>query len=277
MVLSTPRYVGPTIVVSAAFDALLFAPYALFQDFLVEIELYIFNLVTPFEVLAAGVEIQVVFLAMVHKAIDRLCASVAVPFAIVMASSGWDSEELEGGSPEEFMRTWWHLWKHTRFVKIKITFFASVSWPKSLFLATITGVRFQVLLQLQFMPRMAWITQPGCHFFVLLSRGTGNGRAEEICELRRLCVSFERKKGWKSSGDLWIWELRRFAGRLEKRWWELRTEKIAGRLEKENMRTEKIAGRLEKRLWELRRFQEEIMRTEKIAGWDYEIECKAYI
>ncbi|KAL4017775.1 hypothetical protein IC575_021344 [Cucumis melo] len=89
MVLPALRYVGPTITLAMAFDGLLLAPHALPLDFLVEIELHVFNLVFAVEVSTAGVEIQLIFLAVVHKAIDRLCAGVANPFAFVVAGPWW--------------------------------------------------------------------------------------------------------------------------------------------------------------------------------------------
>lgn len=93
-------------MLAVASDGLFVAPHALTLDFLVEIELHVFNLVIHLEVFTARVEIQVTFLAVVHKAIDRLCAGVADPSAFVVAGSWWDFKELEGGTWEEFMGNW---------------------------------------------------------------------------------------------------------------------------------------------------------------------------
>lgn len=71
-----------------------------------EIEPHVFDLVIPAEVTAAGVEIQIVCVAVVHKAIDRLSAGVTVSFAFVVAGSWWGSKEFEGGTWEEFVGNW---------------------------------------------------------------------------------------------------------------------------------------------------------------------------
>uniref|UniRef100_A0A9I9EH90 Uncharacterized protein n=1 Tax=Cucumis melo TaxID=3656 RepID=A0A9I9EH90_CUCME len=86
-VLPALRYVGPTIAFDMGIDGLLLAPHALPLDFVGEIELHVFNFVILVEVSTAGVEIQLVFvsLAVVHKAIDCLCAGVAKLFALVVA------------------------------------------------------------------------------------------------------------------------------------------------------------------------------------------------
>uniref|UniRef100_A0A0A0KU92 Uncharacterized protein n=1 Tax=Cucumis sativus TaxID=3659 RepID=A0A0A0KU92_CUCSA len=108
MVLPALRYVGPTIGLAMGIDGPLLAPHALPLDFLVEIELHVFNFVIPVQVSTARVEIQLDFdfLAVVHKAIDRLCAGVAKLFAVVAAGPWWGFKELEGGLWEEFMKNW---------------------------------------------------------------------------------------------------------------------------------------------------------------------------
>ena len=203
MVVAAVRDVGPPIASAAVFGAPTLAPHALPFHLLVEIELHVFNLVTIFEVSAAWVEVQVIFLAVEHEAIDGFSASVA-PYYGLVAAFWWVSEELKGGARKEFMGIRCIVCKHTGFVEIKIAFIASVSRAEACFLAAIAGIRFLILLQLQFMHLVAWITQGlHRHFSVLPSKektrtilGAGK-RAEQRRDLRicRMeCVAIYKKE-----------------------------------------------------------------------------------
>ena len=104
MVIPALRHVRPTIVVTAIFKALPLAPNALPFHLLVEIKFHVFESVALFQVIAAWVDIQVIFLTMKHEPFNALPASVT-PYSAFWVARFWGiSHEPEPRAREKFMR-----------------------------------------------------------------------------------------------------------------------------------------------------------------------------
>lgn len=170
MVVVTLGNIGPSIAVVTFFDALLIAPQAFFLHILVEIELQFFfffffssfDLIFSLEISTARVEIQVMLLAVVHEAIDRFSTSVALSFAVFMASFGWGCEEIEGGIGEELVGSRCSNF-HTVFVEIEIAFFATVSRAEAFLLAAVAGVWLYVTFEVKWMVVAFGMKHVCCH------------------------------------------------------------------------------------------------------------------